>query len=65
MEKKFALICSELLEKGVGEHITFGSLCAEADTDEMSMNNLFYEKFGMSGEEVFCKFLIDSIVIAV
>ena len=35
------------------------------DTDEMQMNNLFYEKLGVSGEEVFYKFLIDSIVIAV
>ena len=35
------------------------------DTDEMQMNNLFYEKFGVSGEEVFYQFLVHSIVIAV
>lgn len=65
MEEKFELICSELLEKGVGEHKNFGTLCAKMKTDGTSMNNLFYEKFGVSGDEVFCKFLVDSIAIAV
>ena len=65
IEEKFAEICAELMENGVGEHKTFESFCSGMHADEMSMNNLFYEKFGMSGEDVFYKFLMDSIVIAV
>ena len=65
IEEKFVEICAELMENGVGEHKTFESFCSGMHADEMSMNNLFYEKFGMSGEDVFCKFLMDSIVIAV
>ena len=64
-EEKFARLCSELMEKHVAEHKTFRSLCRQMHTDEMLMDNLFYEKFGMSGEEVFYKFLRKSIVIAV
>ena len=64
-EEKFARMCSVLMENSVSEHESFGSLCKEMRTDEMRMNNLFYEKFGMSGEEVFYKFLFNSIVIAV
>ena len=64
-EEKFARICSELMDNGIKEHGTFASLCAEIHADEMLMNNLFYEKFGLSGEEAFYKFLRDSIVIAV
>ena len=33
--------------------------------DETDMDNLFYENFGMSGEEVFYKLLGETIVIAV
>ncbi len=65
MEEKFTVMCSELIEKGTGEHESFRSLCRKIGTDEMHMNNLFYEKFGVSGEEVFYKFLADTIVIAV
>ena len=64
-EEKFTRICSELMDKRVGEYGTFMDLCAEIRADEMLMNNLFYEKFGLSGEEAFYKFLRDSIVIAV
>ena len=65
MEEKFTVMCSELIEKGTGEHEDFRSLCNRMGADEIHMNNLFYENFGVSGEEVFNKFLIDSIVIAV
>ena len=65
MEEKFDRVCLELIEKRVGEYETLRDLCREMDTDEMQMNNLFYEKFGVSGEEVFYKFLVYSIVIAV
>ena len=65
MEEKFDRVCSELIEKRVGEYETFRDLCRKMDTDEMQMNNLFYEKFGVSGEEVFYQFLVNSIVIAV
>lgn len=65
MEEKFTVMCSELIEKGTGEHEDFRSLCIRMGADEIHMNNLFYENFGVSGEEVFNKFLIDSIVIAV
>jgi hypothetical protein len=65
MEEKFTVMCSELVEKGTGEHQNFRSFCRKMGTDEMYMDNLFYEKFGVSGEEVFYKFLIDTIVIAV
>ena len=58
-------MCSELMTSGVGDCRTFAALCAEIHADEMLMNNLFYEKFGMSGEEVFYKFLPNFIVIAV
>ena len=64
-EEKFAKMCSELMKNGAGEHETFGALCREMRADEIHMDNLFYEKFGMSGEEVFNNFLSDSIVIAV
>ena len=46
-EEKFARLCSELMEKHVAEHKTFRSLCRQMHTDEMIMDNLFYEKFGM------------------
>lgn len=65
MEEKFTVMCSELLGKGACEHKSFRSLCIRMGADEIHMNNLFYENFGVSGEEVFNKFLIDSIVIAV
>ena len=65
MDEKFELICMQLLEETAGQCGTFGELCARMKTDERRMNNLFYENFGVSGEDVFCKFLIDSIVIAV
>ena len=64
-EEKFVRMCSELMENHAAEHESFGALCRRLRTDELHMNNLFYEKFGMSGEEVFYKFLLDSIVIAV
>ena len=53
------------MDKRVGEYGTFMDLCAEIRADEMLMNNLFYENFGVSGEEAFNKFLRNSIVIAV
>ena len=53
------------MDKPVIEHKTFKAMCRQLHTDEMLMDNLFYEKFGMSGEEVFYKFLFNSIVIAV
>ena len=65
MDEKFELICMQLLEETAGQCGTFGELCARMKTDERRMNNLFYENFGVSGEDVFYKFLIDSIVIAV
>ena len=64
-EEKFARMCSELMDKGVREYGSFAALCAEIHADEMLMNNLFYENFGVSGEEAFNKFLCNSIVIAV
>ena len=65
MDEKFELICMELLEDTAGQCGTFGELCARMKADETRMNNLFYMNFGVSGEDVFYKFLIDSIVIAV
>ena len=65
MDEKFELICMELLEETAGQCGTFGELCARMKADETRMNNLFYMNFGVSGEEVFYKFLIDTIVIAV
>ena len=64
-EEKFTRLCSELMDKPVIEHKTFKAMCRQLHTDEMLMDNLFYEKFGMSGEEVFYKFLFNSIVNAV
>ena len=65
IEEKFTRLCRELIERPVQEHGTFTSLCRQLHMDEMLMDNLFYEKFGMSGEDVFNKFLRDFIVIAV
>ena len=65
VEEKFTRLCQELVENPVQTHETFSSLCGQLHIDEMLMDNLFYEKFGMSGEDVFNKFLRDFIVIAV
>lgn len=64
-EEKFEKICFELMESSITEHVSFHALCSQMQADEKRMNNLFYEKFGMSGEEVFNKFLLNFIVIAV
>ena len=55
----------ELMEKPVIGYGSFSSMCRQLHANEMLMDNLFYENFGMSGEEVFNKFLPGFIVIAV
>lgn len=64
-EEKFVNLCSDLSEvKGISCG-NFSDLCRKHCVDETDMDNLFYENFGMSGEEVFYKLLDYSVVIAV
>ena len=64
-DKKFERICGDLSVEAAGICRTFKALCREYDAEEMIMDNMFYENFGMSGDEVLSKFHKDSIVIAV
>ena len=63
--EKFDNLCSELLGAGCFSSGNFSELCRKHNVDETDMDNLFYENFGMSGEEVFYKLLGYTIVIAV
>jgi len=53
-EEKFKVLCACMLEM---DHVVLGSadfemLCLEHGADVCAMDNMMYETFGMSGEEV-------------
>ena len=51
---KFELICDRLskMDRCICHPFAFSSLCSEYDAELRSMDNMFYDMFGMSGEEV-------------
>lgn len=51
---KFELICERLskMDRCLCHTIAFSSLCSEYGAELRSMDNMFYDRFGMSGEEV-------------
>lgn len=63
--EKFESLCATLSAINTGNCVSFSAMCSKAGADEIRMNNMFYENFGMSGEDVFYKLLGDTIVIAV
>ena len=52
--RKFELICERLsrMDRCICHPIVFPHLCSEYDADPRMMDNMFYDAFGMSGEEV-------------
>ena len=55
---KFELICERLsqMDRCVCHPLSFPSLCSEYGAGVRSMDNMFYDRFGMSGEEVMEQF---------
>ena len=51
---KFELICDRLskMDRCICHPVAFPNLCSEYDAELRSMDNMFYDRFGMSGEEV-------------
>lgn len=51
---KFELICDRLsrMDRCICHRVAFPDLCSEYDAEPRSMDNMFYDMFGMSGEEV-------------
>ncbi len=54
MKKKFNAITAFLSETDWNAHytLTFADLCRRFDVDPCRMDNLMYEAFGMSGDEI-------------
>lgn len=52
--RKFELICERLsrMDRCGCNTIAFSSLCSEYDAEVRTMDKMFYDRFGMSGEEV-------------
>ncbi len=63
--EKFESLCAILSAVNTSNCVSFSAMCRKTGADEICMNNMFYENFGMSGEEVFYKLLGYTIVIAV
>lgn len=52
--QKFELICGVLAETDWNVHftVTFDDVCRRYGADPRRMDNMFYDRFGMSGEEM-------------
>ena len=50
---KFGLICDRIsrMDRSFCHDIDFASLCSEFHAEQRVIDNMFYEVFGMSGEE--------------
>ena len=52
--RKFGLICDRIsgMDRNLCRYTDFSSVCGEFHAEPRAMDNLFYEAFGMSGEEI-------------
>ena len=51
---KFGLICDRIsrMDRNLCRTVDFSSICSEFRAEPRIMNNMFYDVFGMSGEEI-------------
>lgn len=64
-EMFFERLCSILSDRKVfrSKAACFEDICREIGADRVTMDNLFYERFGMSGDEIMSGFRVGKVKV--
>lgn len=60
--ERFEQLCEQMNQC---DNLSFADLCQKSGLSEIYADNLFYARFGISGEDLLAKIRADSIVIAI